>query len=74
MTQRPAAISRRASCWKKPCGVSLPRRSESWIVAKQGGQWAQIATELGSSPEAIRKRLARAVDRVAHELGLDESP
>ena len=41
---------------------------------EQGGQWAQIATELGSSPEAIRKRLARAVDRVAHELGLDESP
>jgi RNA polymerase sigma factor (sigma-70 family) len=41
---------------------------------EQGGQWAQIATELGSSPEAIRKRLVRAVDRVAHELGLDESP
>ena len=32
---------------------------------EQGGQWAQIAAELGSSPEAIRKRLARAVDRVA---------
>jgi RNA polymerase sigma factor (sigma-70 family) len=41
---------------------------------EQGGQWAQIATELGSSPEAIRKRLVRAVDRVAHELGLDEAP
>ncbi len=41
---------------------------------EQGGQWAEIATELGSSPEAIRKRLVRAVDRVARELGLDESP
>jgi RNA polymerase sigma factor (sigma-70 family) len=41
---------------------------------EQGGQWTEIAEELGSSPEAIRKRLARAVDRVAHELGLDESP
>jgi RNA polymerase sigma-70 factor (ECF subfamily) len=41
---------------------------------EQGDQWAQIAAELGSSPEAIRKKLARAVDRVAHELGLDESP
>jgi RNA polymerase sigma factor (sigma-70 family) len=41
---------------------------------EQGGQWTEIAAELGSSPEAIRKRLARAVDRVAHELGLDESP
>jgi RNA polymerase sigma factor (sigma-70 family) len=41
---------------------------------EQGGQWAQVAAELGSSPEALRKRLARAVDRVAHELGLDPSP
>jgi RNA polymerase sigma factor (sigma-70 family) len=41
---------------------------------EQGGQWADIASELRSSPEAIRKRLARAVDRVAQELGLDESP
>ena len=41
---------------------------------EQGGQWAEIAAELGSSPEALRKRLARAVDRVAHELGLDQSP
>ena len=40
---------------------------------EQGGQWAEIAAELGSSPEAIRKKLTRAVDRVAHELGLDES-
>jgi RNA polymerase sigma-70 factor (ECF subfamily) len=39
---------------------------------EQGEQWAQIATELGSSPEALRKRFDRAVDRVALELGLDE--
>ena len=74
MTQHPAAISRRASCWKKPCAVSLPRRNESWIVANAGTSGFGIATELRSSPEAIRKRLARAVDRVALELGLDESP
>jgi RNA polymerase sigma factor (sigma-70 family) len=41
---------------------------------EQGGQWAQIATELGSSPEALRKRLIRAVDRVALEMRLDELP
>jgi RNA polymerase sigma factor (sigma-70 family) len=41
---------------------------------EQGEQWAQIATELGSSPEALRKRLDRAVDRVAREIGLDELP
>jgi RNA polymerase sigma-70 factor (ECF subfamily) len=38
----------------------------------QGRQWTEIAAELGSSPEAIRKRLARGVARVASELGLDD--
>jgi RNA polymerase sigma factor (sigma-70 family) len=37
-----------------------------------GFDWAQIATERGASPEALRKRLTRAVDRVARELGLDD--
>ena len=36
-----------------------------------GRDWAEIAAELGGSPEALRKRLARAVDRVADELGLE---
>jgi hypothetical protein len=27
---------------------------------------------LGGSPEALRKQLARALDRVSHQLGLDE--
>jgi len=38
---------------------------------QQGCGWAEIAAEQGTSPEAVRKRLTRAVDRVAHELGLD---
>jgi RNA polymerase sigma factor (sigma-70 family) len=37
-----------------------------------GGDWAAIANELGGSPDALRMRLARAVDRVAQRLGLDE--
>ena len=37
-----------------------------------GRGWAEIAHEAGGSPEALRKRLARAVDRAARELGLDE--
>lgn len=32
--------------------------------------WAAIAAERGGSPEALRKKLTRAVDRVAQELGL----
>ena len=39
---------------------------------EQGREWTEIAAELRSSPEAIRKRLARGIDRVAHELGLDQ--
>jgi RNA polymerase sigma-70 factor (ECF subfamily) len=36
-----------------------------------GRDWAQIAAECGGSPEALRKQLARAIDRVGQELGLD---
>ena len=49
-----------------PEELSLLERRE------QGREWTEIAAELRSSPEAIRKRLARAIDRVAHELGLDQ--
>jgi RNA polymerase sigma factor (sigma-70 family) len=36
-----------------------------------GRSWAQIAAETGDSPEALRKRLARAADRVCGALGVD---
>jgi RNA polymerase sigma-70 factor (ECF subfamily) len=39
---------------------------------ERGDDWAAIAAELGGSPDALRVRLARAVDRVARHLGLDE--
>ena len=38
---------------------------------EQGRPWADIAGDLGGSPEALRKRLQRALDRVADELGLE---
>jgi RNA polymerase sigma-70 factor (ECF subfamily) len=37
-----------------------------------GREWAEIAAEVGSSPAALRKKLARALDRIARELGLDD--
>jgi RNA polymerase sigma-70 factor (ECF subfamily) len=41
-------------------------------LREQGREWAEIAAEVGGSPEALRKKLARAVGRVARELGLEE--
>ncbi len=41
-------------------------------LRKEGLDWAAIAEQLGSSPDALRKKLARAMDRVAHELDLDD--
>jgi RNA polymerase sigma-70 factor (ECF subfamily) len=38
----------------------------------QGRDWEAVAAEVGGSPEALRKRLARAIDRVAKELGLED--
>ena len=37
-----------------------------------GREWADIAAEVGGNPEALRKRLARALDRVSDQLGLEE--
>jgi RNA polymerase sigma factor (sigma-70 family) len=37
----------------------------------RGREWADIAAERGDSPEAVRKRLMRAIDRVARALGLE---
>jgi len=38
-----------------------------------GLDWPAIVAELGGTPSGRRKQLARAMDRVAQELGLDES-
>jgi RNA polymerase sigma-70 factor (ECF subfamily) len=38
----------------------------------QGREWAEIAAGMGGSPQALRKRLERAVDRVARQLRLEE--
>ena len=37
----------------------------------QGHDWNDIAVRLAGSPEALRKKHARALDRVAKELGLE---
>ncbi|HUG93303.1 MAG TPA: sigma-70 family RNA polymerase sigma factor [Planctomycetaceae bacterium] len=37
-------------------------------MRKAGCKWEDIARELGSSPEALRKRLSRAIDRIMRQL------
>jgi RNA polymerase sigma-70 factor (ECF subfamily) len=38
----------------------------------QGRSWPEVAAELGGTPEARRKQLTRALDLIAHQLGLEE--
>ncbi len=49
-----------------------PEERELADMRQQGLEWAEIAAQVGGTPEALRKRLARAADRVAHELGIDD--
>jgi RNA polymerase sigma-70 factor (ECF subfamily) len=46
---------------------------ERWLVDQrgQGRPWAEIAAERGGSADALKKQFARALDRVARQLGLD---
>ena len=39
----------------------------------EGLDWNQIAAETGDQANAVRMRLTRALDRVAEELGLEQS-
>lgn len=38
----------------------------------EGQSWEEIAKAVGSPPDAVRMKLRRALDRVAHELGLED--
>jgi DNA-directed RNA polymerase specialized sigma24 family protein len=40
---------------------------------QQGLEWTAIAQRLDGNAEALRKQLVRALDRVAGELGLEET-
>lgn len=62
--------------WRDLLGAVRSRLSdEECRIADLRGRsrgWDQIAEELGGSPEALRKKLSRALDRVARQLGLDD--
>jgi RNA polymerase sigma-70 factor (ECF subfamily) len=48
-----------------------PEERQLADLRARGRDWDLIAAECGGTPEALRKRLARAVERVGRELGLD---
>ena len=45
---------------------------ELWLAEQRaaGRSWSDLAAEVGESPDALRMRYSRALDRVAQELGL----
>ena len=48
-----------------------PEEQKLVEMRTQGHDWHAIADQLAGSPEALRKKHARALDRVARELGLE---
>jgi len=44
---------------------------ELYRLRSQGNNWATIGEQLGETPSILRKRLSRAIQRVAAELGRD---
>jgi RNA polymerase sigma-70 factor (ECF subfamily) len=51
-----------------------PEERRILALKNDGLDWASIASELGGTAEALRRRLSRALDRVAEQLGLDDGP
>ena len=49
-----------------------PEERQLADLRAQGREWPDIAARVGGTPSGRRKQLARAIDRVARELGLDE--
>jgi RNA polymerase sigma-70 factor (ECF subfamily) len=54
------------------CRRLAPQERRLLELRQQGRDWAEVAAAVGGSPEALRKQLARAGERVARQLGLDE--
>ena len=51
-----------------------PDERELLDLRNQGHDWGEVAVRLGGTTGGLRKKLSRAIDRVASELGLDDGP
>ena len=43
-------------------------------LRNQGHDWAAMIAQVGGVAESLREKLARGIDRVVAELGLDNEP
>jgi RNA polymerase sigma-70 factor (ECF subfamily) len=70
--QTPSEIVANADLLRRFLDLLTPeerRLAERW---SEGVSWSDLAAEMNDSSEALRKRLSRAIDRAAKDLGLDE--
>lgn len=70
--QTPSEIVANADLLKRFLDRLTPEERQLAERWSEGHGWPELATEMGDSAEALRKRLSRAIDRAAKELGLDE--
>ncbi len=53
--------------------ASLSPEELSIVERRTSGEsWEEIAAQLGGNPDALRKRVSRALDRAAKKIGLEE--
>jgi RNA polymerase sigma-70 factor (ECF subfamily) len=68
----PSRVAIGREMWEAFRGRLSPDELRVADLRSQGRDWAEIARELGGTAQARRKQLARAVDRAARELGLED--
>jgi RNA polymerase sigma-70 factor (ECF subfamily) len=51
-----------------------PEERQLWELRQQGHDWAVIAERVGGNPEALRKKLERALQQVRERLGQEGDP
>ena len=71
--RRPACASPKNELVAKARAVLSEEEQRLLEDRMSGRPWAEIAAELGVEVNCVRKRLTRALERVAKELGTSES-
>jgi RNA polymerase sigma factor (sigma-70 family) len=68
--ESPSTIASNNELITKFCGRLSAEELQLADLRRDGHTWDSISRQLGESPEALRKRFSRAIDRVSAELGL----